>query len=326
MAEIRNDLGRVAVEQQLAATRIAAGGLHRDRAALARLCGLALEHAEEHPAPARALEPWLAQLAALGPCVMGRAVLALARVLLAAWEFAYPLDHPPRRVVEAFELWLAHPSAVGRVLLERSTQFGFLMGTERYARLAGSAIQSLVAFAAAPTHESLLRFVALAHAALRSEPLVRVQAWGRPLESLPGCAAARHMRTAIEHELLGWALAVWDPLEVATSLPIARPWLAYAPERASQPIARRLDGEVLGRAGWARLVELAERREWAYTVVESGRAMQVSLASGEHLLELDPPRCQVIVRGEGPAIRIDVGHAFDPSRLLARIDPVRSRG
>lgn len=324
MAEIRNDLGRVAVEQQRAATRVAASDLHRDRVALARLCGLALDHADEHPAPARALEPWLAQLAALGPCVMGRVVLALARVVLAVWEFAYPLDHPPRRVVEAFELWLAHPSAVGRVLLERSSGFGFSMGTDAYARRAGSTLHMLAAFAAAPTHASLLRFAAAALAATRIEPVVRVQSHGRPLESLPGCAAAKRLRAAIEDELLGWALGVWDPLAVATGQPLGRrAWLAYVPDDASQPLPRRLDGDALGRAGWARLVELAERLEWTYVIVEPGRALRLELDAAEWRIELDLPRCQVILSGAAKTIRIDVGHTFDPKGLLDRLAPVR---
>jgi hypothetical protein len=44
------------------------------------------------------------------------------------------------------------------------------------------------------------------------------------------------------------------------------------------------------------------------------------------MIPLAPPRCQVIVHSAGQAVRIDVGHGFEPTRLLARIDPVRRWG
>ena len=49
---------------------------------------------------------------------------------------------------------------------------------------------------------------------------------------------------------------MWDPVGVAASVPLPRPWLAYRPDTPDRAIARRFDVELLGREGWARLVEL----------------------------------------------------------------------
>lgn len=57
-----------------------------------------------------------------------------------------------------------------------------------------------------------------------------------------------------------------------------------------------------------------------------GLPLRLELDAAEWRLELDSPRCQVILSGAAKTIRIDVGHTFDPEGLLARIDPVRSWG
>lgn len=58
-------------------------------------------------------------------------------------------------------------------------------------------------------------------------------------------------------------------------------------------------------------------------IVEPGRALRLELDAAEWRIELDSPRCPVILSGAAKTIRIDVGHTFDPKGLLDRLAPVR---
>lgn len=331
LEDLRHDLGRLAVERALAGEPFDASRLHPDRARLAALCGLPLARAGEQPRPARELAVWVEQLAELGPVVCARVVLALARTLLAIWEYAHPLDLPPRFVVQEFQVWLAKPSAVSRAILERSAAFDFRMGTGLEARAAGQAIQALARFPSDAPRDGMNCMTRMIDAfeqaidASRVSLTARLRPPSEVLEPLPGYEAALRLRAAVERELIGWALGVWDPVAVWASVPARRAWLAPPRDDPSLALPRRFDGQPFGRDGWGQLVELLDRLEWSWTPLDEGRSLRVEFEARAVELAWDAERRWVVVQHQATTTRIEVGAAFEPAALLALLESERSR-